>query len=151
MPIWTKPKHAHYLSFHLVRDGINGTPIVFPVVAKGEDRVRIFMHAHNTEEDVRHLVKSITDWADEMMEIERSGDKNKLPSAARLAFDLIGKEDGGVNEANGTNGANGANGAKKVSGTEEVNGAQEMKTNGVNETKGVNGMKVVFNGTNGVH
>ena len=100
------------------------------------------MHAHNTEDDVRHLVKSITDWADEMMEIERSGDKNKLPSAARLAFDLIGKEDGGVNGMNGTNEANGA---------KKVNGTHEMKTNGVNETKEANGMKVVFNGTNSVH
>ncbi|KAF2878488.1 pyridoxal phosphate-dependent transferase [Massariosphaeria phaeospora] len=97
VPIWTKPKHAHYLSFHLVRDGINGTPIVFPIVAKGEDRVRLIMHAHNTEDDAKALVNSICSWAEEMMEIEASGDKNKVPSAARLAFDLVKKEQVGTN------------------------------------------------------
>lgn len=91
VPIWTKPKHANYLSFHLVRDGINGTPIVFPVVARGEDRVRIFLHAHNTHEEVITLVNSICSWAKEMMEIEASGDKNRLPTAARLAYDLLQK------------------------------------------------------------
>lgn len=92
VPIWTtKPKHAYYLSFHLVRDGINGTPIVFPVVARGEDRVRILMHAHNTREEAMTLVHSICSWAEEMMEIEASGDKNRLPSAARLAYDLMPK------------------------------------------------------------
>ncbi|KAL8700932.1 MAG: hypothetical protein Q9224_000734 [Gallowayella concinna] len=89
VPIWCKPKHAYYLSFHLVRDGINGTPIVFPVVARGEDRVRIFLHAHNTYDEVKFLVKSICAWAEEMMEIEASGDKNRLPTAARLAYDLL--------------------------------------------------------------
>ncbi|KAI4159930.1 MAG: hypothetical protein LQ342_006146 [Letrouitia transgressa] len=89
VPIWTKPKHANYLSFHLVRDGINGTPIVFPVVARGEDRVRIFLHAHNTHDEVITLVNSICSWAMEMMEIEASGDKNRLPTAARLAYDLL--------------------------------------------------------------
>ena len=91
VPIRTKPKRAHYLSFHLVRDGINGTPIVFPIVARGEDRVRIFLHAHNTREEVTILVNSICSWAEEMMEIEASGDKNKLPTAARLAYDLVQK------------------------------------------------------------
>lgn len=89
VPIFCKPKQAYYLSFHLVRDGINGTPIVFPVVARGEDRVRIFLHAHNTKEEVLKLVESICTWAEEMIEIESSGDKNALPEAARLAHDLL--------------------------------------------------------------
>ncbi|KAL8952151.1 MAG: hypothetical protein Q9222_001928 [Ikaeria aurantiellina] len=104
VPIWTpKPKHAYYLSFHLVRDGINGTPIVFPIVARGEDRVRLMMHGHNTYEDVHTLVGSICSWAEEMMEIEASGDKNRLPSAARLAYDLISKDRNVSNKADGFN------------------------------------------------
>ncbi|KAL8927713.1 MAG: hypothetical protein Q9208_002128 [Pyrenodesmia sp. 3 TL-2023] len=91
VPIWTKPKHAYYLSFHLVRDGINGTAIAFPVVARGEERVRILLHAQNTREEVMTLVRSICSWAEEMLEIEASGDKNRLPSAARLAYDLLPK------------------------------------------------------------
>ncbi|PIA98366.1 8-amino-7-oxononanoate synthase [Cercospora beticola] len=105
VPIWCKPKHAHYLSFHLVRDGINGTPIVFPVVARGEDRVRIFLHAHNTKEEVQKLVDSICTWAEEMMEIEASGNKNRLPAAAQLAHDLLKENSEGVSNGDvGTNG-----------------------------------------------
>jgi 8-amino-7-oxononanoate synthase len=122
VPIWTKPKYAHYLSFHLVRDGINGTPIVFPVVAKGEDRVRIFMHAHNTEEDVKKLVNSIMEWAEEMLEIEASGDKNRVPSAAKPAFDLIGQEQ---EESNGADVTNGMKGMKLENGSDGMDG---MKT-----------------------
>lgn len=88
-PIWTRAKHAYYLSFHLVSDGINGTPIVFPIVARGEDRVRLIMHAGNTEDEVKKLVSSILTWAQEMMEIEASGDKNKMPKAAQKAYDLM--------------------------------------------------------------
>jgi 8-amino-7-oxononanoate synthase len=110
VPIWTRSKHAHYLSFHLVRDGINGTPIVFPIVGKGEDRVRFCMHAHNTEEDVKTLVNSICSWAEEMMEIEASGDKNRLPSAAQLAHDLLKQDQQGTNGTKMTNGTNGTNG-----------------------------------------
>lgn len=91
-PIWTRAKHAYYLSFHLVSDGINGTPIVFPIVGRGEDRVRLIMHADNTEEEVKKLVGSICAWAEEMMEIEASSDKNKMPAAAQRAHDLMKKK-----------------------------------------------------------
>lgn len=90
VPLWTRrPKHALYLAFHLTKDGFNGCYIVFPIVGKGEDRVRLFLHAHNTKEDVKNLIQSIVTWIQEMLNIEASGDKNKLPAAARLAFDII--------------------------------------------------------------
>ena len=110
VPLWMRrPKHALYLAFHLTRDGFNGCYIVFPIVAKGEDRVRLFLHAHNTKDDVRKLVKSIVAWTQEMLDIEASGDKNKLPTAARLAFDIIdrdGQTTDGTNSVaiKGTNG-----------------------------------------------
>ncbi|ROT42958.1 PLP-dependent transferase [Sodiomyces alkalinus F11] len=102
VPLWTpRKKHALYLTFHLTRDGINGCYIVFPIVGKGEDRVRLLLHAHNTKEQVMTLIDSIITWTQEMLDIEASGDKNKLPSATRLAYDLI-REDGGdgAEEAN---------------------------------------------------
>ncbi|RYP27320.1 hypothetical protein DL767_007744 [Monosporascus sp. MG133] len=116
VPIWTKSKYAHYLSFHLVSDGINGTPIVFPIVPKGEDRVRLIMHSYNTEEEVKTLANSICSWAQEMLEIEASGDKNRLPKAAQRAFDLMKKAaaEDGVNGTKGTNGVNGTNGPKEI-------------------------------------
>lgn len=93
VPLWVRrPKAALYLAFHLTRDGFNGCNIMFPIVPKGEDRVRLFLHAHNTKDEVKALIDSITTWIQEMMDIEASGDKNKLPSAARLAFDLLEKD-----------------------------------------------------------
>lgn len=77
--------------------GINGTPIVFPIVPKGEDRVRLIMHAFNTEEDVETLVNSICSWAEEIMEIEASGDKNKLPTAAQRALEVMKKRTNRIN------------------------------------------------------
>jgi 8-amino-7-oxononanoate synthase len=62
---------------------------VFPIVARGEDRVRLIMHAGNTDDEVRRLVSSILTWAEEMMEIEASDDKNRLPAAARRAYSLM--------------------------------------------------------------
>lgn len=93
VPLWTgQQRYAMYLAFHLTRDGFNGCHIVFPIVGKGEDRVRLILHAHNTEEDVRRLVGSICAWAQEMMDIESGGDRRRLPSAARLAYDLLERE-----------------------------------------------------------
>jgi 8-amino-7-oxononanoate synthase len=93
VPLWTRrPKHALYLAFHLTKDGFNGCYIVFPIVGKGEDRVRLFLHAHNTKEDVQNLIESMVTWIQEMLDIEASGDKNKLPTAARLAFDIIERD-----------------------------------------------------------
>ncbi|KDN70594.1 putative aminotransferase class I and II, partial [Colletotrichum sublineola] len=90
VPFWTRrPRHALYLAFHLTRDGFNGCGIVFPIVAKGEDRVRLSLHAHNTKDEVKKLIQSLVAWMQEMLDIEASGDKNRLPTAARLAFDMI--------------------------------------------------------------
>ncbi|KAI1860718.1 uncharacterized protein JN550_011319 [Neoarthrinium moseri] len=125
VPLWTRrQKHALYLSFHLTRDGINGCYIVFPIVGKGEDRVRLLLHAHNTKDDVRKLIDSITTWTQEMLEIEASGDKNRLPSAARLAFDLIKRDRqiaNGINTINGDNAVDGANLLNAINGSNGIN------------------------------
>ncbi|EMD88583.1 hypothetical protein COCC4DRAFT_67009 [Bipolaris maydis ATCC 48331] len=100
VPLWVlRNKAALYLAFHLTRDGFNGCNIMFPIVPKGEDRVRLFLHAHNTKEEVKALIDSITTWLQEMMDIEASGDKNRLPSAARLAYDLLENDKEATKEA----------------------------------------------------
>ncbi|KAL2760153.1 hypothetical protein ACRALDRAFT_2038857 [Sodiomyces alcalophilus JCM 7366] len=134
VPLWTpRSKHALYLAFHLTRDGINGCYIVFPIVGKGEDRVRLLLHAHNTKDEVRKLIDSIISWTQEMLDIEASGDKNRLPSAARLAFDLVKRDREGTN---GTNGVDGASLLNPVNGTTLnmaplVSGVSRMNANGV--------------------
>jgi 8-amino-7-oxononanoate synthase len=117
LPLWTRrPKHALYLAFHLTKDGFNGCYIMFPIVGKGEDRVRLLLHAYNTKDDVKRLIGSITTWTQEMMDIEASGDKNKLPTAARLAFDLINR-DRQITNGTSSNAAENTNGVGKDGGS----------------------------------
>ncbi|OJJ73133.1 hypothetical protein ASPBRDRAFT_40752 [Aspergillus brasiliensis CBS 101740] len=85
----TRTKHNFYLAFHLQRAGFSVFPISYPVVPKGTERVRIIFHAHNTDAEVMALVAAIAEWAQEMLEIESSGDKTRVPAAARHVYALI--------------------------------------------------------------
>jgi 8-amino-7-oxononanoate synthase len=93
-PVWTpRPKNNIWLSFHLQLAGYAAYPVFFPIVPKQQERVRIIIHAGNTEEEIRGLVASICAFGEEMLEIEESGDKNRVPSAARYANGLYAKEE----------------------------------------------------------
>jgi 8-amino-7-oxononanoate synthase len=128
VPLWTRrPKHALYLAFHLTKDGFNGCYIVFPIVPKGEDRVRLFLHAHNTKDEVKKLIDSITTWLQEMLDIEASGDKNRLPAAARLAFDILEKEKEATNGTNNAAVENSKTVSKDVGTMNLMNGISAIK------------------------
>ena len=59
----------------------------YPIVPKGQSRVRVAFHANNTESQVDALVGAICEWAQEMMDIEGGGgDGNKIPKAARQVY-----------------------------------------------------------------
>ncbi|CAE6406632.1 unnamed protein product [Rhizoctonia solani] len=59
------------LAQHLRERGFLARPITHPTVPKGEERVRICLHAANTEEEVDGLVDALLEWAEE----QRSGPK----------------------------------------------------------------------------
>lgn len=88
VPIKTRPRHEQYLAFHLALANMNAYSISYPVVPKGGSRVRLVLHAHNTKEEVEHLVATISKWAREMLDIEESGSRNALPAAARQVYAL---------------------------------------------------------------
>lgn len=97
IPIWTKQQYNYWLAFHLSVNGFCAFPITYPVVPKGKARVRITIHAHNTEDQVNKLVSSICDWASEMVQIEEGlGGKDQLPSAAQQVYAWMATEE--VNE-----------------------------------------------------
>ena len=52
---------ALLLSEALFKEGINAQPILYPAVPQEETRVRIFMTASHTEEQIRHSVKILAD------------------------------------------------------------------------------------------
>lgn len=124
VPLWCRrPNHALYLAFHLTRAGFNPSNIAFPIVGKGEDRVRLTLHAYNTREEMVRLVESIMEFTEEMFAIEASGDKTRLPAAARLAYALFDEataegghsdeEEGGKNTSNSNSSTNSVNGEEE--------------------------------------
>jgi 8-amino-7-oxononanoate synthase len=55
--------HARALAAHLVSRGIDARPITWPTVPRGADRVRLCMHAGNSEREVAVLVRACVEWA----------------------------------------------------------------------------------------
>lgn len=86
VPILTRPRHELYLSFHLLSANMNAYYFSYPVVPRGESRVRMVFHAHNTKEQIDKTVDAICDWAREMFMIEQSASSDALPMATRKAF-----------------------------------------------------------------
>ncbi len=54
---------ARDLAAHLRANGLLARPICYPTVPKGEDRVRICVHADNTEEDIDRLIECVKGWS----------------------------------------------------------------------------------------
>ncbi|KAI8669816.1 Aminotran-1-2 domain-containing protein [Fusarium sp. Ph1] len=86
VPIKTRPRHEQYLFFHLSSDNMNAYAISYPIVPRGASRIGVIFHAHNTKEEIDHLVASISAWANEMFDLEQNNSKNALPSAARHVY-----------------------------------------------------------------
>ncbi|TKY84925.1 hypothetical protein EX895_006005 [Sporisorium graminicola] len=71
--------HARDLAAHLRSNGLLARPICYPTVPKGEDRVRICVHADNTVEDIDRLIQCVRQWVD--------ADERQLRGLARGAQD----------------------------------------------------------------
>ncbi|KAG6867632.1 hypothetical protein C0993_000234 [Termitomyces sp. T159_Od127] len=65
IPLMTS--HPRPLSAALRVLGMNARPITWPTVPKGRDRVRVCLHAGNTQADVERLALAAVRWAEEMM------------------------------------------------------------------------------------
>ncbi|SNX82587.1 related to 8-amino-7-oxononanoate synthase [Melanopsichium pennsylvanicum] len=60
---------ARQLAAHLRQNGLLARSICYPTVPKGEDRVRICVHADNTSEDIDRLIECVRRWiGDDAME-----------------------------------------------------------------------------------
>ncbi|EZF68426.1 hypothetical protein H105_08947 [Trichophyton soudanense CBS 452.61] len=89
VPIWTRQMYNWWIFFHLQLAKLAVVPIDYPQVPKGKSRVRVMIHAGNTEAEVDYLAASICSFAIEMIEIEECGDKGKLPKAVRQIYALM--------------------------------------------------------------
>ncbi|GAB1526917.1 hypothetical protein RhiTH_010091 [Rhizoctonia solani] len=74
VPILTP--HPRQLAQHLRERGFLARPITHPTVPKGEERVRVCLHAANTEEEVDGLVDALLEWAEEKRSGPRLGGRS---------------------------------------------------------------------------
>ena len=89
VPIFTRPRYNHYLFFHLRLAKISAFPIDYPIVPKGAGRIRLTFHGNNTVTEVDQLVRTIGEWAQEMLDLEADGSGgSKLPRAARQVYGM---------------------------------------------------------------
>ncbi|KAL8750604.1 MAG: hypothetical protein Q9199_006964 [Rusavskia elegans] len=90
VPLWTRQRYNYWLVFHLQLSGVSAFPIDYPTVPKGQSRIRLMFHGANTEAEVETLVSIICDFAQEMIEIEESGEVGqKVPKAAQQVYALM--------------------------------------------------------------
>ncbi|KAL8335891.1 hypothetical protein RB598_009871 [Gaeumannomyces tritici] len=100
VPVLTEARHNYFLSLHLQLQNYFAFPIDPPVVPKGASRVRLVFKATNTEEEVAGVANAICEWAQEMLDIKKSGNAGQLPKGARTVFAFVA-------DTAGTNGTNG--------------------------------------------
>lgn len=83
IPVKVKPGHETHLFTHMLMANINAYPISYPTVPKGTALIRLVFHAHNTREDIDHLLKTMGAWAIDMLSVEHGESKHKLSAAER--------------------------------------------------------------------
>lgn len=94
VPISTRPRYSYWLVFHLAFRKLSAYPVQYPIIPKGQSRVRLTFHAHNTKEQIDELISAICDWAQEMVGIElQQGDVDRIPKAARHVYSLMSSGD----------------------------------------------------------
>lgn len=63
IPLVTPPNESTELAGHMHRAKFWANPVMYPIVPKGMDRVRISIHADNTREQIEDVIEVIMEWA----------------------------------------------------------------------------------------
>lgn len=63
IPLLTKAGLSHSLEDRLTACGFHSLEVGYPVVAKERERVRVIIHADNTEQEIDGLVDTVVNWA----------------------------------------------------------------------------------------
>ncbi|KAL9054329.1 MAG: hypothetical protein Q9162_004203 [Coniocarpon cinnabarinum] len=89
LPVWTRQDYTWWLTFHLLLAHVSAQPVEYPSVPKGKSRIRVMFHAANKEEQVDYLADTLCNFAQEMIEIEESGENGRVPKAAQQVGALL--------------------------------------------------------------
>ncbi|KAI1382726.1 putative aminotransferase [Hypoxylon trugodes] len=92
VPIWTRQKYLYWLYFHLLSSGYCTWPIEHPVVAPGQGRIRMTVHAANTEAQIENFVSSMFAWVEEILAIEEGATEAKASKAAAKVYEWMRSE-----------------------------------------------------------
>jgi 8-amino-7-oxononanoate synthase len=86
----TRQRYSYWLAFHLQLLGYCIFPIDYPVVPKGQSRIRLIIHGANTEAQIDGIAKATCEWAREMVDIETGADsRTKMPKSAQHVYALM--------------------------------------------------------------
>lgn len=92
LSISTKPKVFWWMFYHLLQTSFRTCPVTYPVVPPGQSRLRVIIHAHNTEQEVEGFVHAILAWVQEMMDIEAGAAAEPVTKAAKEVYDWMRQE-----------------------------------------------------------
>ncbi|KAI0848451.1 putative aminotransferase [Daldinia vernicosa] len=90
--IFTRPKYLYWLYFHVLSRGYCVWPIEHPAVPPGQGRIKVSLHAGNTEAQVKGLVDTIFEWVEEIMAIEDGRSSVNVTKAAGRVYDWMKSE-----------------------------------------------------------
>ena len=81
-PVLTRGSKA--LADFLDNLGYALTPIPFPVVPRGEERIRVVLHAGNTKEELDEFITRLLQWAalTQQMEADQAAARSPAPAQA---------------------------------------------------------------------
>ncbi|KAI1170513.1 5-aminolevulinate synthase [Nemania sp. FL0916] len=92
LPISTNQKYTWWLYFHLLSSSYCVFPVDYPIVPIGQSRLRIILHASNTDEQITDFVRLVFEWVDEMIQIEEGRTPDRVSKAAREVYAWMEKE-----------------------------------------------------------
>ncbi|RYP67343.1 hypothetical protein DL771_007287 [Monosporascus sp. 5C6A] len=92
IPISTRQKYTWWLYFHLLALSFCVFPVEHPVVPLGQGRLRVILHASNTEDQVQRFVDAVFAWVEEMIEIEDGRTAETVSHAARRVYAWMRRE-----------------------------------------------------------
>lgn len=92
LPVMTRPKYTWWLYLQLLARGFCVFPVEHPVVPAGKGRLRVIIHATNTEDQVEGFIDAIFSWVEEMIKIEDGTTKATVSLAADRVYAWMRKE-----------------------------------------------------------
>ncbi|KAI0810058.1 5-aminolevulinate synthase [Xylaria sp. FL0064] len=92
IPILTRPKYTYWLHFHLLAQSFCVFPVEHPVVPLGKGRLRVILHANNSEKEVERFVGEIFSWVEEMIDIEDQIGSETVSHAAKGVYAWMRRE-----------------------------------------------------------